>query len=274
MIPYINQALKGKKVYSQEIVDTTWGHIFTACYPIYDQEEIVGALCIEMDMESSYKFLEASNRDSYKVAFIAIFVALMLFICIYISFRKQKLADQAQQQLLEETAKAANAASQSKSSFLFNMSHDIRTPMNAIIGYSQLAKKEMNDISKVSQYLDNILLCGQKMLSIIDNVLEITRIENDKVQIEYTIKDIEQIFDVCLMMEKPAIEENALDIQVNKEIIYLYVYVDEVHLLEIILNLFRNSIKYTNQGGKIIYSLKQEMLENECINIITICDNG
>ena len=62
MIPYINQALKGKKVYSQEIVDTTWGHIFTACYPIYDQEEIVGALCIEMDMESSYKFLEASNR--------------------------------------------------------------------------------------------------------------------------------------------------------------------------------------------------------------------
>ena len=54
----------------------------------------------------------------------------------------------------------------------------------------------------------------------------------------------------------------------------LYVYVDEVHLLEIILNLFRNSIKYTNQGGKIIYSLKQEMLENECINIITICDNG
>ena len=156
------------------------------------------------------------------------------------------------------------------------MSHDIRIPMNAIIGYSQLAKKEMNDISKVSQYLDNILLCGQKMLSIIDNVLEITRIENDKVQIEYTIKDIEQIFDVCLMMEKPAIEENALDIQVNKEIIYLYlyVYVDEVHLLEIILNLFRNSIKYTNQGGKIIYSLKQEMLENECINIITICDNG
>ena len=93
----------------------------------------------------------------------------------------------------------------------------------------------MNDISKVSQYLDNILLCGQKMLSIIDNVLEITRIENDKVQIEYTIKDIEQIFDVCLMMEKPAIEENALDIQVNKEIIYLYlyVYVDEVHLLEL-----------------------------------------
>ena len=200
----------------------------------------------------------------------------MLFFCIYISFRKQKLADQAQQQLLEETAEAANAASQAKSSFLFNMSHDIRTPMNAIIGYSQLAKKEMNDISKVSQYLDNILLCGQKMLSIIDNVLEITRIENDKAQIEYTIKDIEQIFDVCLMMEKPAIEENALDIQVNKEIIYLYlyVYVDEVHLLEIILNLFRNSIKYTNQGGKIIYSLKQEMLENECINIITICDNG
>lgn len=80
MIPYINQALKGKKVYSQEIVDTTWGHIFTACYPIYDQEEIVGALCIEMDMESSYKFLEASNRDScYFCCFNAFYLYLYFF---------------------------------------------------------------------------------------------------------------------------------------------------------------------------------------------------
>ena len=93
MIPYINQALKGKKVYSQEIVDTTWGHIFTACYPIYDQEEIVGALCIEMDMESSYKFLEASNRDSYKVAFIAIFCCFNAFLFVFIFlFRKQKIS--------------------------------------------------------------------------------------------------------------------------------------------------------------------------------------
>ena len=66
---------------------------------------------------------------------------MLFYLYLYFFLENKKLADQAQQQLLEETAKAANAASQAKSSFLFNMSHDIRTPMNAIIGYSQLAKK-------------------------------------------------------------------------------------------------------------------------------------
>lgn len=84
MIPYINQALAGKTIYSQKIVDTTWGHIFTACYPIKDPEgsgKVIGALCIEIDMESAYQFVKESNQMALKSGTIAAVVAVLL-ICI------------------------------------------------------------------------------------------------------------------------------------------------------------------------------------------------
>lgn len=81
MIPYINEALSGKIIYSQQIVDTTWGHIFTACYPVRASDgtdDIIGALCMEMDMESTYTYMEASNRKTFQTAVIAIAVFLEL----------------------------------------------------------------------------------------------------------------------------------------------------------------------------------------------------
>ena len=134
MIPYIEVALEGENVYSQDIVDTTWGHIFTACYPVRDAEtnEIIGALCIEMDMESSYLFLEKINNIVFKAAVVAAFVIVLIIIFMYRWMRKQNEKDLIQQKKLEETAAAADAANAAKTRFLLNMSHDIRTPMNAI----------------------------------------------------------------------------------------------------------------------------------------------
>lgn len=174
MIPYIEKALSGETVYSQEIIDTTWGHIFTACYPIAANDnsgDIIGALCIEMDMEDSYKFIETSNKTSMGFAMIAVLVAICLMVCIYLSSRRQKRKDQKQQRILEETAEAAKAANKAKSTFLFNMSHDIRTPMNAIIGYAELAGSHLQEPDKLNHYMEDIQVCGKKLLSIIDNSL-------------------------------------------------------------------------------------------------------
>ena len=113
MISYIDAVLSGKKVYSQEIVDTTWGHIFTACYPVRDSNgsgEIIGALCMEMDMESSYQFLKKSNQTTLEVACVAMFVAILLLVWLYTSMRKQKEKEARQQKTLEEAAVAADAA--------------------------------------------------------------------------------------------------------------------------------------------------------------------
>ena len=279
MIPYIESALSGKTVYSQEIVDTTWGHIFTACYPVRANDgsgDIIGALCIEIDMEASYRFLEQSNRTSFGVSVVAASVAVGLVVCVYFSFHKQKQKDEIQQKLLEKSAAAAEAANQAKSTFLFNMSHDIRTPMNAIIGYAELADEHIAEPEKLKRYLKNIRVCGSKMLSIIDNVLELARIENDKIILEESLTKADESLDSCIIMFQESLKEKDQKLTVSKKIPYPYVYVDSSRVSEILLNILSNAIKYTGEGGKIHCSLSQRPYEKEgwCLLEISIRDNG
>ena len=279
MIPYIESALSGETIYSQEIVDTTWGHIFTACYPVRangGSGDIIGALCMEIDMESSYRFLEKSNQSSIGVASFAILVAVLTMISWYLAYQKQKEKDRIQHEELEKTAEAAEAANRAKSTFLFNMSHDIRTPMNAIIGYAELAGKHLSDSDKLNEYIKNIQVCGKKMLSIIDNVLELARIENNKAVLEESITKADDSLDSCVIMFQNSIKEKHQELIVDKEIQYPYLYMDNAHVSEIILNILSNAIKYTGEGGKICCSLKQKPYEKEdwCLLEISVADNG
>ena len=279
MIPYINSALSGKTIYSQEIIDTTWGHIFTACYPVKATDgsnEIIGALCIEMDMESAYTFLSKSSRNSLQIAIAAAIVALLLLVCVYHILQNQRAKDREQQMLLRKSAAAAEAANKAKSAFLFNMSHDIRTPMNAIIGYAELSRNHLHEPDKLSEYLSNIRTCGQKMLSIIDNILEIARIENNQIVLEDSICNIEDSFDSCIVMFNTAVQEKHQTITVHKQVANPYVYIDSSHLSEIVLNVISNAIKYTGQNGKIDCCLTQKPHEDAdwCYMEISIADNG
>ena len=279
MIPYINSALSGKTIYSQEIIDTTWGHIFTACYPVKATDgsnEIIGALCIEMDMESAYTFLSKSSRNSLQIAIAAAIVALLLLVCVYHILQNQRAKDREQQMLLRKSAAAAEAANKAKSAFLFNMSHDIRTPRNAIIGYAELSRNHHHEPDKLSEYLSNIRTCGQKMLSIIDNILEIARIENNQIVLEESICNIEESFDSCIVMFNTAVQEKHQTITVHKQVANPYVYIDSSHLSEIVLNVISNAIKYTGQNGKIDCCLTQKPHEDAdwCYMEISIADNG
>lgn len=279
MIPYINSALSGKTIYSQEIIDTTWGHIFTACYPVKATDgsnEIIGALCIEMDMESAYTFLSKSSRNSLQIAIAAAIVALLLLVCVYHILQNQRAKDREQQMLLRKSAAAAEAANKAKSAFLFNMSHDIRTPMNAIIGYAELSRNHLHEPDKLSEYLSDIRTCGQKMLSIIDNILEIARIENNQIVLEESICNIEESFDSCIVMFNTAVQEKHQTITVHKQVANPYVYIDSSHLSEIVLNVISNAIKYTGQNGKIDCCLTQKPHEDAdwCYMEISIADNG
>ena len=260
MIPYIEAALSGETIYSQEIMDTTWGHIFTACYPVWASDgsnDIIGALCIEIDMESSYKFLEVSNHRTMSIASAAVVLMILLSIGIYYVFKSQKQKEVEQQKLLEETAIAAEAANKAKSSFLFNMSHDIRTPMNAIIGYAELADKHLNSPDKLEHYLQNIQICGQKMLSIIDNVLELSRLENGNVTLEESAVETGSILEECLLMIRTEVDNKHQTMTISKDILYPYVYLDVSRISEIILNLVSNAIKYTGEGGRIECSIRR-----------------
>lgn len=276
MIPYIEKAMNGESVISQDIVDTNWGHIFTACYPIRDQDnEVIGALCVEIDMEYMYSYFQTNQTNSRIIAIITIVVAIILIAVYYNANNLQRKKQKEQNRLLEKSMKEADAANKAKSTFLFNISHDIRTPMNAIIGYAALSEKYLDEKDKLKHYVENIKVCGEKMLSIIDSVLELSRIENNEIVISNKITNISEGFDSCIAMFEAPTQEKNQKLITFKNIIYPYVYLDGVHVSEILLNIVSNAIKYTQFGGEIKVSITQLMIdENTCEIMIVVQDNG
>ena len=188
----------------------------------------------------------------------------------------EKLRELKQEEELREAKLKAECANKAKSSFLLNMSHDIRTPMNAIIGYAELASRHLQETDKLGRYLEEIQICGKELLSMLGNVLDLARIENNKVEMEYTVSNVHECFENCVIMFQQQAESKNQTISLTEQIMYPYVYMDEPHLSEVCLNIISNAIKYTNTGGWISCNVVQKSCEKEdwCNMIITITDNG
>lgn len=176
-------------------------------------------------------------------------------------------------QVAVENAESANRA---KSTFLFNMSHDIRTPMNAIIGYADLASRHLDEPAKLEKYMENIQVCGQNLLMLLNNVLDLARIENDKTEIEYSVSDIEKDFRNCIAMFQNQAESKGQTLTVTAHLLYPYVYADIPHLTEVCTNLVSNAVKYTGACGMIHCDVTQKPDKKEgwCDAVITVADNG
>ena len=176
-------------------------------------------------------------------------------------------------QVAVENAESANRA---KSTFLFNMSHDIRTPMNAIIGYADLASRHLDDPAKLEKYMENIQVCGQNLLMLLNNVLDLARIENDKTEIEYSVSDIEKDFRNCIAMFQNQADSKGQTLTVTAQLQHRYVYADIPHLTEVCTNLVSNAVKYTGACGTIHCDITQKPGKKEgwCDTVITVADNG
>ena len=176
-------------------------------------------------------------------------------------------------QVAVENAESANRA---KSTFLFNMSHDIRTPMNAIIGYADLASRHLDDPAKLEKYMENIQVCGQNLLMLLNNVLDLARIENDKTEMEYSVSDVDKDFRNCIAMFRNQADSKGQTLTVTTHLLHPYVYVDIPHLTEVCTNLVSNAVKYTGAGGTICCDITQKPGEKEgwCDTVITVADNG
>ena len=176
-------------------------------------------------------------------------------------------------QVAVENAESANRA---KSTFLFNMSHDIRTPMNAIIGYADLASRHLDDPEKLEKYMENIQVCGQNLLMLLNNVLDLARIENDKTEIEYSVSDVEKDFRNCIAMFQNQADSKGQTLTVTAQLQHPYVYADIPHLTEVCTNLVSNAVKYTGACGTIHCDITQKPGKKEgwCDTVITVADNG
>lgn len=222
----------------------------------------------------------------FKVMLISSIAVAVVLLTILILLQKARKAEAAARKAASDTqelnaklqvaVEKAESANRAKSTFLFNMSHDIRTPMNAIIGYADLASRHLDAPAKLEKYMENIQICGQNLLVLLSNVLDLARIENDKTEIEYSVSDVEKDFRNCIVMFQNQADSKGQTLTVTTHLLYPYVYVDIPHLTEICTNLVSNAVKYTGACGTIRCDVTQKPGKKEgwCDMVITVADNG
>lgn len=226
-------------------------------------------------------------KDNFFMALLVSSIAVAaILLTILKLLRKARKAEAAARKAANDTQKLnaklqvavenAESANHAKSTFLFNMSHDIRTPMNAIIGYADLASRHLDDPAKLKNYMENIQVCGQNLLMLLNNVLDLARIENDKTEMEYSVSDIEKDFRNCVAMFRNQADSKGQTLTVTTQLQYPYIYADIPHLTEICTNLVSNAVKYTGAGGTIRCDVTQKPSKKEgwCDTVVTVADNG
>lgn len=163
-----------------------------------------------------------------------------------------------QKKKLQEALAIAEKASKAKTSFLFNMSHDIRTPMNAILGFTDLAKKHPDDPERLRDYLNKIQSSGNILMSILNNILEMARIESGSIDLDEQAVDLEEIGGALFSVFQTQMEQKGIKFTKDVNIQHRYVYGDQIKIREIFLNIISNAFKYTESGGK-VHIIHEEM---------------
>ena len=149
---------------------------------------------------------------------------------------------------LKKSAEQAKEASEAKTRFLFNMSHDIRTPMNAIIGFSGLLEKNLQNEEKAKEYLGKICSSGNLLMTIINQILEIARIESGTTALQLKAEDINTLFHTVNTVFEEDVRKKNLQYSADLDVYHTFIFCDRVKLQEIMLNIISNAIKYTSDG--------------------------
>ena len=177
-------------------------------------------------------------------------------------FTEEKKRELEQEEALRQEKIKAEKANEAKSIFLFNMSHDIRTPMNAIVGYSQLMKKELTN-PKLVHYQEMIEQSSKLLLSIINNVLDMARVESGKMELDENFEVVGNVSQlVCSAFATEASRKN-IELHENVNVEHKYVIVDSTKMQEILSNLISNAIKYTPEGGKVLIDVQELPYDKE-----------
>ncbi len=237
------------------------------------------ALGTSYGIECSYKYIDSFYHygviDFIKNHLVMVSISLGIFIVIIIGLlafslnRKEKRI--IQEEKLKKEAEDANAA---KSMFLFNMSHDIRTPMNALLGFTILMEKEKDNPEKISDYLNKMRISGDYLMNLINNVLEVARIDSGKESVDEDFMDI--LDQQYIVMFENDIKKKNLTVTKNINIFHRYIYSDKQKIREIVMNLLSNAIKYTPNGGHIHLDLTESICDKEgyATYTTTVSDDG
>lgn len=219
--------------------------------------------------------LDMLNAQRTKLTVLSCLSVLIFMILIFIGyFRLTTL----QLRELEESRRKATDATKAKSEFLANMSHDIRTPMNAIVGMTAIAAAHIDDLDQVKSCLRKIALSSKQLLGLINDVLDMSKIESGKMTLSTENASLKDLFDgiVSIMQPQINIKKQSFDVHIEN-VVTENVWCDGVRLNQVLLNLLSNATKYTPEGGNILLSLFEERSpkgENYARMHIIVKDNG
>ena len=195
----------------------------------------------------------------------------------YIMVMSDRTSDWKMNQALSEAVRAAETANRAKSTFLSNMSHDIRTPMNAIIGFTTLAVSNIDDKNRVRDYLGKILASSNHLLSLINDILDMSRIESGKIHLEETEVSLSEVLHDLKTIISGQIHAKQLELYMDAmDVINEDVYCDKTRLNQVLLNLLSNAVKFTPAGGTVSVRLKQcpATVKGSALYEIRVKDNG
>ena len=186
---------------------------------------------------------------SYWIMCIAIsYIFSLLIATVFYLTSSKKHRERQYEAELEKSAEQAKNANEAKTRFLFNMSHDIRTPMNAIVGFSDLLEKNLQNEKKAKEYLGKICSSGNLLMTIINQILEIARIESGTTALQLKAEDINTLFHTVNTVFEEDVRKKNLQYSVDLDVYHTFILCDRVKLQEIMLNIISNAIKYTSDG--------------------------
>ena len=213
------------------------------------------------------------NSVNMNWSIVAIICGTVLFLTILDTFYILSINHS-----LRKAASEAEHASQAKTQFLSTISHDIRTPMNGVLGMTQIAKKHLNDPEYMGECLDKVSLAGNHLLTLINDILDISKIESGKMAISIEPFSLKDCVNEVVSIIRPQAEYKGISLEVNMhDIIYETLSADPLRLNQIITNLLTNAVKYTDNGGKVLFDISQSRLpdDDEKIRLkIVVSDNG
>ena len=218
-----------------------------------------GINIIGSDYAQNISFRYTGALYSYSLAdmikdHLALFMTVLLLIVAVIIFllARDRMRTKKQKEELQTALASAEQASRAKTEFLNNMSHDIRTPMNAIVGFAGLASTHIDDREQVKDYLGKINVSSQHLLSLINDVLDMSRIESGKMTLEEADVDLPKLIYDLQTIIQPNIDDKQLELSVDmKDIRHKEIVTDKLRLNQVLLNILSNAIKFTPEGGKI-----------------------
>ena len=215
-----------------------------------------------------------SPRSYWIMCIVISYVFSLLIATVFYLISSKKHRERQYEAELEKAAEQAKNANEAKTRFLFNMSHDIRTPMNAIVGFSGLLEKNLQNERKAKEYLEKIQSSSNLLLRIINQVLEMARIESGTAVLQLKAEDMDALFHRVNTVFEEDVRKKNLQYHAVLDVRHRYVVCDQTKLQEIMLNIISNAIKYTPEGHSIYVEVHEAVSENPSkIRYIFSCED-